>query len=180
MSKRSRILAAVLCVALAGAVTVQVLAGPSAGPAAKFKPGSLTGKWSGKWKNTTFGSTGSIRANVKLDNGKLKATVQFGGNVFGCANPPAAIFTLTKGSGKNQYNANGFKIDNKSEAFGHTTGTYTHSTNKIKGSGKNVPCRPGLTRTATGKLTSDKFTATVDIDLGGGQKAVAKLSATKK
>jgi hypothetical protein len=179
MPTRIKLLTAVLCVGVAGMATMQVLASPDAEPSAAFKPSKLTGKWSGSWKNTTFGSTGSIRATIRLKDGKLKATVQFGGNVFGCADPPPAIFELTKGKGNNQYNADGFKIRNKSEAFGTTTGSYKHSNNRIKGAGKDVACRPGLTRTATGKLTSKKFTATVKIDLGGGQKATAKLNAEK-
>ena len=179
MRTRSKLLVAVICLVAAAAVGIQVLAAPSGQSAAAFKPKSLTGKWSGKWTNTTFGSTGSIRATVRLRDGKLKATVQFGGNVHGCQDPPPAIFTLTKGDGNNQYNAKGFKIRSKSEAFGLIRGSYTHSTNKVKGSAKDVECRPGLTRTATGKLTADKFTATVNLDLGGGQKAKAKLTAKK-
>lgn len=174
-----RLLAAILCVAAGGVVAVQVLATPSGDPAAGFKPGSLTGKWSGSWKNTTFGSTGSIRANVRLKDGKLKPTIQFGGNVFGCSDPAPAIFSLSKGSGNNQYNSSGFKVKQTTQAFGALTGTYKHSSNGVTASGRAVPCRAGLTWKLTGKLTSSKFTGTVKIDLGDGQKATAKLSAKK-
>lgn len=157
----------------------QVPAGPTAGPATAFNPASLTGKWSGTWTNTTFGSTGSIRANVRLKNGKLEPTIQFGGEVFGCPNPAPAIFSLSKGSGNNQYNSAGFKLKQNTAPFGALQGTYKHATKSVTGSGRDVACRPGLTWTLTGKLTSSTFTGTVNIDLGDGTKATAKLSAKK-
>lgn len=179
MRPRLKLLALVVCVAAAGAATVQVVAGPGGETSAAFNPNSLTGKWSGNWKNTTFGSTGSIRATVRFKDGKLKPTIQFGGNVFGCAAPPPAIFTLSKGSGNNQYNAGGFKVNRATEAFGKVVGTYKHSTNKLTGSGTKPPCRQQLKWKLTGKLTSSKFTGTVTITLEDGSKATAKLTAKK-
>lgn len=180
MSRRSWGVAAVVGVVVGGVVAGQVPAGPTAGPAAAaFKPASLTGKWSGTWTNTTFGSTGSIRANVRLKNGKLEPTIQFGGEVFGCPSPAPAIFSLSKGTGNNQYNGTGFKVKQNTAAFGAMLVSYKHATNKVTGSGKDVACRPGLTWALTGKLTSSKFTGTVNINLPDGTTATAKLAATK-
>jgi hypothetical protein len=179
MRRGSRLLALTVCLVAAGALTVQVLAGPSAGPSAAFSPKSLTGKWSGKWTNQTFGSTGSVRATVRLRSGKLKPTIQFGGNVFGCESPPAAIFSMSKGKGANRYNATGFKVARSTEAFGRVTGTYKHSNNSLTGNGKAPPCRPGITWTLTGKLTASKFTGTAKIKLETGQTATTKITAKK-
>ena len=179
MRRGSRVIAVVACIAGAGLLTVQVLAGPSGTTSAGFNPKSLTGKWTGKWTNTTFGSTGSVRATVRLRDGKFKPTVQFGGEVFGCPSPPAAIFSLSKGKGNNRYNAGGFKISRTTQAFGKVNFTYRHSNNAVTGSGGQPPCRPGITWTLTGKLTSSKFTGTAKIKLESGQTATTKITAKK-
>ena len=179
MPRGSRLLALAACVIAAGALTVQVLAGPSGSTSAGFSPKSLAGKWSGKWTNTTFGSTGSVRATVRVKDGKFKPTVQFGGNVFGCESPPAAIFSLSKGKGNNRYNSGGFKISSKTAAFGNVNVTYKHSNNSLSGSGGKPACRPGITWTLSGKLTSSKFTGTAKIKLESGQTATTKITAKK-
>lgn len=146
-----------------------------------FTPAKIKGKWTGGWTNTTFGSTGKIRANVQAKRGnKLVVIADFGGFVFGCEDPPAAIVTLTKGSGPNKWNSKGFKIKQKTEAFGMLNLTYVFKTKVFKGNGLNPPCRPELTFTLNGKLTGAKFRATVVNDLGGGSTATSKLTAAKR
>lgn len=147
--------------------------------ASGFKPDSLEGKWTGDWKNTTFGSEGSIRANVKVKGEKFIPLVDFGGFVFGCADPDPEKVTLKKGSGKNTWDKKGFKVNKDTEAFGQLEITYKHSNNSFEGEGKKPPCNTDISYTLDGKLTEKKFSADVNINLGGGQKAKAELSAKK-
>lgn len=144
-----------------------------------FKAKSLKGKWTGSWNNTTFGSTGSILANVRFKDGKLMPQVDFSGNVFGCQDPPADVVTIKKGKGANRHNKDGFRVNAATKAFGRLKIKYNHKTHAFTGSGSAPPCNPSITYKLKGKLSSKKFTATVTIDLGA-QQATSKLSAKKK
>lgn len=187
MSRRLKLLAVVLG-ALSTSLAVSLVAaaggspdvGASASKRSGFAPGKIAGKWTGSWRNTTFGSQGSIRANVqRKPGGKLLLLVDFGGLVFGCSDPPAAPVTLRRGSGDNRWNAKGFRISTKTEAFGEVTIVYNFRSKSFKGRGSAPPCNPSITYTIAGKLTPSRFAATVKIDLGA-QTATSKLSAKKR
>jgi hypothetical protein len=189
MSRRTRFPTVVLAVLTAAALAATLVATSSGSPgdgaatSAKrggFKPGKIAGKWTGQWRNTTFGSKGSIRANVRVKPGrKLSVLADFGGNVFGCPDPPAAPATLRRGGGKNGWNAAGFRISKKTRAFGKLNLVYRFKDRSLKGSGSAPPCNPTITYKINGKLTPSRLKATVKIDLGG-QTATSKLTAKKR
>lgn len=188
MRRRTRLLTAVLAVLAAGAIATTLVAASGSSPnqgasdskIAGFAPGKIAGKWIGGWENTTFGSQGSIRANVQAKpQNKLLLLADFGGFVFGCSDPPAAPVTLPKGSGKNSWNASGFRLSKQTQAFGKLTIAYNFKSKSFKGSGSAPPCNPSIAYTIDGRLTPSSFNATVEIDLGQ-QTATSKLSAKKQ
>lgn len=190
MPRRNRLLLTIVAALLLGAGAAGiVLASSGSGGGSNqaqasgggFTPGKIKGKWTGTWRNITFNSNGSIRANVRVKSPgpKLIPLVDFGGNVFGCSNPPADIVTLTKGSGNNHWNRSGFKISKFTQAFGKLNLTYNWITKVFKGNGSRPPCNTNITYTVNGKLTGSNFSATVKIDLGA-QTATSKLSAKKQ
>jgi hypothetical protein len=172
--RRSLAAAVVLVVSLA---VPSALAGPAPAP---FVPAFIAGKWNGTWTNVTFGSTGPafIRARAigKRNTAKLNFLADFGGNVFGCSDPPSEGKTITKGKGVNHWNALGFKLAAKSKAFGNLTLTYSNATKKLTGSGGKPACNPSLTWKVSGKFTQKTFAGTVNITLPDGSKAVSKIS----
>jgi hypothetical protein len=189
MSRRARFLTAILCVLVAGAMaaTFVFASGDSGAGASKarkasgFTPAKIAGKWTGTWRNTTFGSEGSIRANAQAKpRNKMLLLADFGGNVFGCSDPASAPSILPKKAGANGWDSKGFRLSKQTKALGRLTLTYNFKTKSLTGSGTAPPCRPEISYTITGKLTPFKLTATVQIDLGGGQTATSELSATKQ
>ena len=148
----------------------------SASAAKGFKPKDIKGKWTGTWTNNFFGSTGDIIANVKVSGEKMTPIVDFSGNVLGCPDPPQDSITLKEGNGNNKYNKDGFKVKMKSKAFGDDfVFKYNHDNGKVTASGSS-PCAD-FGFEMSGKLTSKKFTAEVDID--STPNSTASLEATK-
>jgi hypothetical protein len=173
-----------LSVAASVALTLIVLAtgGPetASGSSSGFSPSTIKGKWIGEWKNTTFNTTGTIRANIKeLAGNKMGVLVDFGGSVFGCNDPAPVSVTLPKHTGANGWSSKGFNVSKQTQAFGNLKLTYSSASGSISGSGSAPPCNPNITYTVKGKLTSSKFNATVSINLGGGQTATSVLTAKK-
>jgi hypothetical protein len=164
-------------------VVVLGLAASAAAMVPPFKPAQLAGSWKGTWHNVTFGSTGAAFIRAKAigagDKAKLNFVSDFGGNVFGCANPPADGATLTKGVGANHWGPAGFVIKGNSKAFGKLTLTYNNVKKTIVGGGSNPTCNPGLTWKVSGKFTGKSFGATVNIHLPDGSNAVSKISLKK-
>lgn len=151
----------------------------SASAAAPFTPSTLAGTWNGTWKNLRFGSTGPAKIVAKslAGNTKLLFTADFGGNVFGCADPPAeSAKPLTKGAGANHWSAGGFAIKGPSKDFGALTLTYNAASGALTGGGSNPPCAAGLSWTVAGKFAGKKFTGKVNITLGDKSKAVSEIS----
>jgi hypothetical protein len=143
-----------------------------------FTPAKIAGKWTGTWKNNTFGSTGDVRADVSYSGGKLMAVVDFGGNVFGCSDPGPETFTAPKGSADTSWSSSGFKVKANSPAFGDMSFTYTYKTKAVEATGSNA-CQPGLSWKLNGKLDAKTFSATVDINLPGGQTAQSAINASR-
>ena len=96
--------------------------------------------------------------------------------MLGCPDPPADSLTLKEGDGKNKWDEDGFKVVTETEAFGDLKFTFKDGSDKVTASG-NSPCDPSTTFTLNGKLTSSKFTGTVDIKFGDGSGATAILGA---
>ncbi|MGZ3269206.1 MAG: hypothetical protein ACXVRE_08325 [Gaiellaceae bacterium] len=163
-------------------------ASASAGVAsAPFQPSVIKGSWKGTWHNLRFGSTGpaSIKATVtgKGSKAKLRFTVDFGGNVFGCADPaPESSPLLRHGKGNNHWNAAGFVVKANSQAFGALKISFKNAGKKLSGAGGNPPCNQGLTWVLGGKFAGAKlktFTGLVNITLPDQTKAVSQLALTK-
>ena len=151
-----------------------------ASAATGFTPKLLAGTWNGSWMNETFGSTGPAKFVVTAPNNtKLLFTVDFGGNVFGCEDPPPGKGGITKGTGANHWNAVGFTIKNASPVFGTTTLVYTHANKKLRGNGMNPTCNPGLKWKIDGTFSGKTFAGTIQITLPDGMSAVSKLTLTR-
>jgi hypothetical protein len=167
--------AVVAFVALAAAVLPA-----NAGAATPFSPNAIAGTWTGTWTNETFGSTGPAKIVAKslAGNTKLVFTVDFGGNVFGCEDPPAeSAKPLTKGTGPGHWNAAGFQVKGGSKAFGNLTLTYKAATGALTGGGANPTCAMDLQWTVKGRFAGKAFTGTVTIKLArGAQTATSALS----
>jgi len=173
---RKLVLATALLLALAGSAA----ATPAPVP---FQPAQLAGSWTGSWHNLTFGSTGPafIRAKAigRGNKAKLNFLSDFGGNVFGCSDPPTDGVTLTKGVGANHWGPVGFVIKGTSKAFGKLTLSYNNVKKTITGSGGNPTCNHGLTWKLSGKFVGKSFSATVNIHLPDGSAAVSKIALKK-
>ena len=164
-------------------VVALALAVPAAAMVPPFQPAQIAGSWKGTWHNDTFGSTGPAFIRAKAigsgKRAKLNFLSDFGGNVFGCTNPPADGVTLTKGAGANHWGAAGFVVKGTSKAFGNLTLTYNNAKKTIVGNGGNPTCNPGLTWRINGKFAGKTFTATVHIHLPDASGAVSKISLKK-
>jgi hypothetical protein len=157
---------------LAGAATAASTAG--------FTPRSIAGTWRGTWTNETFNSTGPAFISVKApQNKRLVFNADFGGNVFGCQDPPAEKGGITKGSGANHWNARGFVIKRRSNAFGTLKITYSHARRTLTGNGTNPTCNNGLRWSLSGRFEGKKFTGTVNITLPDGTPAVSRLNLSR-
>jgi hypothetical protein len=175
-----------------------------------FTPAAVAGRWTGTWHNVTFGSTGSasmtvtsvpvppkkvkykvkVRVKGKLRTKtktrlvaqppKLQFVADFGGNVFGCADPPPGGTTITRGTGLNHWDANGFQISATGPTLGTTELTYDHAARTLKGGGMNPACAGGLTWTLDGAFPdANTFRGTVAISLPSGFAATSELSLTR-
>ena len=102
-----------------GLVALALAAMLAAGAAADsddFKPKTLRGSWTGHWQNLDTGATGDITATVAFKKQKLKTTVDFSGDPFGCGDPPPGKATLPHGTSNNTWNAAGFKVHGRPPA----------------------------------------------------------------
>ncbi len=131
------------------------------------------GTYNGTWTNTTFGSTGPIKFEVKLDRTArtVTTTLTLGGNVFGAPAPPPETMTNKVDSAL----AGG---TTKSAIFGDLTVTLAGTTVTMKGT--NLPSARASTFQATGTITNPS-TLNFDYTVGlkDGTEAKGKISLTK-
>jgi hypothetical protein len=175
MRRRLLALAAVILLALSVAPTLGAKTRP-------FTPKLVAGTWSGTWNNQTFNTTGTITLQGKLvQRGKaFRFFIDLGGNALGCPDSPAERTPMiTKGSGKNHWNAKGFRLKLTSPAYGAFNVSYSQKTQKLTGTGGNPSCAPGVTWKLDGKLTKKAFTGTVTITLPS-QTATSTINATRR
>lgn len=158
---------------------VALLLAVSAWAAAPFTPATLAGTWKGSWKNETFGSTGPALFSAKAVGTKMVVSMDLGGNVFGCTDPPARTATIGKGTGANGWNAKGFAFSSKSPTLGTTKVVYVHATKSIVASGVNPSCANGLQWKLTGTFSGKSFADTVAITLPDGGHATSRISLTR-
>ena len=132
------------------------------------------GHYTGTWTNQTFGSTGSIVADVQIDpsSGMVTVKLTLGGNVFGAAAPGPLTFT-------GQIPASGTgTIQGTNDFFG----PYSASV-KPEGSFTvtcpNVPGGRVKTFSETGSLSVKGVDVTYTVTLADGSTAHGVASATK-
>lgn len=165
---------ALLCAALLALAPATAGAAASAS-ATPFTPSLLAGTWEGSWRNETFNTTGAARivASAPGDT-RLNFTVDLGGNVFGCADPPPATDGIPKGTGPNTWNEKGFQIK-RSGSLGSQLLTYDHAKRTLTGTGTNPTCLFGLEWSIAGRFDSTRFSGTISIKLPDGTPATSKL-----
>jgi hypothetical protein len=145
-----------------------------------FTPQTLAGTWTGTWVNQRFGATGPASFVVtNPDPQTLTFTASFGGNVFGCGQPPPGSGAMTFGTGPGHWNAGGFTFTKTSPNFGTLTITYDFNANRLTGNGQNPSCNPGLSWAIDGNFTGNTFKGTVDITLPDGSHATSVLTVTR-
>lgn len=165
---------------LAGVAALAAAVATGSAATAPFNPTAFAGSWAGTWTNLTFNTTGPASIVATAPGGtRLNFTTDFGGNVFGCADPPAASDGIPKGTGPNSWDEGGFRLSQTSEAFGTTTLTYDHAAGTLKGGGTNPTCLNGLTWQLDGTFSGNTFEGTIAISLPGGGSATSKLSMTR-
>jgi hypothetical protein len=197
------------CVGLACSVlALALVASGGAATTSSFTPSTLAGNWTGTWTNQTFGSTGPAtmtvlevkvkpkkvtvlvkvkghkkkRKKIKLvpQPSKLRFGADWGGNVFGCADPAPDTATITKGTGPNHWNAAGFEVQGSTGAFGTLDLVYSQAAATLTGGGGDPPCAAGLKWTLEGTFPdSTHFQGTVHITLPSGMPATSILSLSR-
>lgn len=149
-------------------------------PPPGFTPLTLAGTWAGTWRNETFGSTGPASIVVTVTNTTtFTFTSTFGGNVFGCSAPPPATGTVTRGSGTNTWDADGFNVDMTTPAGGKVQLTYDFKASSMTGTGQSG-CNPAITwRMTAGTFTNTTFNGRIAISLAGNALATSVLELTR-
>jgi len=161
-------------------VAVAAALASSATASGPFTPKTLAGTWTGSWTNETFGSAGPVTlVATPLANSKLRLSVDFGGEVFGCSSVPPESTTLSKGTGANHWSSTGFLIKGASKDFGSLTLRYRAGIRALTGSGVNPPCAHGLSWSVIGAFFGSTFTGKVKIKLASGQTAISSISLTR-
>ena len=148
----------------------------------KFKPKKVAGNWRGEWVNHTFDTDGpatmKLRVKGKGKKQKFIGTFDLGGNAFGCPNPAPRKVTMKKGKGPNSWNSKGFKA-NWENAQGPAELTFKQKGMKFTGAGLS-PCTPDIAYSYSGKMTTKKVRAAVDITLDDEPFANSSLTMKKK
>ena len=153
---------------------------PPPPPPAGFTPQTLAGTWAGTWRNETFGSTGPASIVMTVVSAtSFTFTSDFGGNVFGCSDPPPATGTVTQGTGPNTWNAGGFNVDITTPIGGKVALTYVFATSSLTGNGASG-CNPSITwKMTTGTFAGNTFSGRIEISLDGSPLATSVLSLTR-
>jgi hypothetical protein len=95
----------------------------SATPDALALAALVAGRYTGTWNNTTFGSSGPITLDVKVDRaaGTVSFTLTLGGNVFGAPAPPPETYTIKPDATQ----LSQLSYSGRSAIFGDVTATAT-------------------------------------------------------
>lgn len=82
-------------------------------------PAAHAALYTGSWKNITFGSSGAMKIDLTIKDGRAKGSLDLDGNVFGGADPPAIPFNFPFNPNK----AGKFKVTGT--LLGNLAGNYT-------------------------------------------------------
>jgi hypothetical protein len=125
----------------------------------------LAGEWEGEWRNTTYGSTGAVMADVRVDGAAHAATitVDLGGAVFGQGDPGPFELTIDL-SAAPPYTAS-------TDLLGEVTFTMTDTGSFTLGSA-DVPAAGIATFGATGTAGSERVELEYTVGFDDGSEAV--------
>ena len=140
-------------------------AGPSTSSGLPLLAALLTGHYSGNWTNTTFGSTGTVAADISIDSATQAVTTKLAitGSVFGGSPPPPQTFT-------GRMSSQGTSFTGTSPTFG----AYTVTIAPTGAFTMHCPAVPGgrvKTFDATGTVGLGGFTVAYNVTLAGGSSA---------
>jgi hypothetical protein len=131
------------------------------------------GEWSGSWTNTTFGSTGDLKATIAFnEDGTGSFTFDAGGFIFGALDPPEVTFNAT-------FDAEGITVDLPGdEIFGDVTVT-VHPDGTFEMVGDLIPTQ-GIARVeATGTFSAETIEATYTVIFDGSGVAEGTVMMTR-
>lgn len=128
----------------------------------------MAGHWTGTWKNLTFGSTGTIEADVEVNpDGTGQVVADIDGMVFGIIDPGPKTFPAT-------YNNKGGLIELTDDLFGKVQVSVDKDGN-LQGHGLSVPA-PGVDSvTVGGKVTAESAELTYIVNFTGGGSANGEI-----
>lgn len=126
-------------------------------------PAAHAALYTGSWKNTTFGSSGAMKIDLTIKDGRAKGSLDLDGNVFGGIDPPAIPFNFPFNPNK----SGNFKISGT--VLGNFAGTYSKNGDLTVTITKTPGGFPKETR-IDGKLDLklQTFKATYEIDDNAG------------
>jgi hypothetical protein len=164
-----------------------VVAGAAVAGSINFSPRLATGTWMGTWSNTAFGSTGTvgvtIRAQGRAPKQRLRISIDFSGQVFGCEDPPPITFTVPRGQGANRWNPRSLRLKSPISPFGAVDITFDFRNARVRGGGSAPPCRPGISWAIVpgpgDELTVRHIHLTLEITLEDGSKATSMVELIK-
>jgi hypothetical protein len=164
-----------------------VVAGAAVAGSISFSPRLAAGTWHGSWTNVTFGSTGpvtlTIRAQGRAPKQRLRIALDFGGEVFGCEDPPPIAFTLARGQGANRWNPRRLRLKTPLSPLGALDVTFDFRNGTVRGAGSRPPCRTGISWAIVAgegdELAVGHVHLTLEITLEDGTKATSTVDLTK-
>jgi hypothetical protein len=134
---------------------------------------AFAGVYSGTWTNTTFGSTGPVTADIKVDAATktITALVTIGGNVFGGPPPPPETFTGKIGD------LTSLSFSGHSATFGDFTVNATGTGFTMKAI--NIPGDRVDHLDVVGTLDTKAINATYTVTLKDGSKAAGTATMSR-
>lgn len=131
------------------------------------------GEWSGEWRNTTFGSSGAVRATLEAQpDGTASFTVDLDGFVFGALDPDPKTYT-------GSYTADGATFEAPGDPlFGDLT-IQASFDGQVTITGEMVPV-PGIAQLdAVGSFTPQEIALEYTVTFAGGDLAEGEMTLTK-
>ena len=131
------------------------------------------GTWTGQWKNQTFGSTGSAKADVTVDEAAKTVTIvlDLGGSVFGERDPDPVTFTGSL-DGRSSFQGNNSLTGAYQAELSEAAMTMTFSA-------PDVPGDRVQSLSGSAKIEGNTLTAEITITFPDGSNAKSTLEMTK-
>jgi hypothetical protein len=156
---------AVAVAAFASPALSTAAVGESPGPHAAFRPATIAGHWLGRWENESVGTSGAVRGWVKkLPHERMGITVDFGGPLFGCGDPPPFSFSAPhiQHPGKltarlaSGWTSAGFSVATSTKVVGRFRATYEVKNGSLVIEGSEPLCNRSVSFRAHGHLSATR------------------------